>query len=62
MMKNKYDAFQLLSVLLMILFIGLKLSGYIDWSWWWILFPVWLPIVTGMFLFLFLLILKKLIK
>lgn len=61
-MKNKYDIFQLLSVLLTILFIGLKLSGYIDWSWWLILFPVWLPIVTGILLFLFLLILKILIK
>lgn len=61
-MKNKYDAFQLLSVLLMILFIGLKLSGYIDWSWWWILLPIWLFIAIGILLFIFLLILKKLIK
>jgi len=26
--------------LLTILFIGLKLTGYIDWSWWWVLSPV----------------------
>ena len=25
--------------LLTILFIGLKLTGYIDWSWWWVLSP-----------------------
>lgn len=26
--------------LLTILFIGLKLTGYIDWSWWWVLSPL----------------------
>ena len=28
--------------LLTILFIGLKLTGYITWSWWWILSPIWI--------------------
>lgn len=27
--------------LLGLLFIGLKLTGYIDWSWWWVLAPFW---------------------
>ena len=30
------------TILLTILFIGLKLTGYIDWSWWFVLSP---PIV-----------------
>lgn len=30
--------------LLAILFIGLKLGHVIDWSWWWVLSPLWLPI------------------
>lgn len=30
--------------LLAILFIGLKLLGYITWSWWWILAPIWGPL------------------
>jgi hypothetical protein len=29
--------------LLAVLFIGLKLTGYIDWSWWWVLAPIWGP-------------------
>ncbi len=29
--------------LLTILFIGLKLTHYIDWSWWWIFAPLWIP-------------------
>jgi hypothetical protein len=30
---------------LLILFITLKLCGVIQWSWWWVLAPVWIPIV-----------------
>lgn len=30
--------------LLAILFIGLKLTGHIDWSWLWVLAPLWVPI------------------
>jgi hypothetical protein len=33
-----------LSTLLVVLFIGLKLTNHIDWSWWWILAPLWIPI------------------
>lgn len=29
--------------LLTILFIGLKLTNYIDWSWWLVLAPIWIP-------------------
>lgn len=28
--------------LLTIVFIVLKLIGYIDWSWWWVLSPIWI--------------------
>ena len=30
------------SSLLTIVFITLKLTHYIDWSWWWVLSPVWI--------------------
>lgn len=33
--------------LLAVAFIVLKLMGYIDWSWWWVLSPLWLPLVVG---------------
>lgn len=29
--------------LLTVLFIALKLTGYIAWSWWWVLAPIWIP-------------------
>lgn len=33
--------------LLTLLFIGLKLTGYITWSWWWVLAPIWGPIALA---------------
>lgn len=26
-----------------VLFVALKLTGYIDWSWWWVTAPFWIP-------------------
>lgn len=31
--------------LLTILFIALKLTGVIAWSWWWVLAPVWITTI-----------------
>lgn len=39
--------------LLAILFIGLKLTGYIDWSWWWVLSPIWIPFALVIVVLLF---------
>ena len=30
---------------LLLTFIILKLIGVIDWSWWWVLSPIWIPVV-----------------
>lgn len=27
-----------------LLFLGLKLAGAIDWSWWWVTAPLWAPL------------------
>jgi hypothetical protein len=29
---------------LTLLFVGLKLTGYISWSWWWVLAPTLVPV------------------
>lgn len=42
----------LLTTLLTVLFVGLKLTHYIDWSWWWILAPTWIPMVLIILLIL----------
>ena len=31
--------------ILTILFIGLKLGKVIDWSWWWVLSPLWISTI-----------------
>lgn len=31
--------------LLTLLFIGLKLGGVINWSWWWVLSPIWITLL-----------------
>jgi hypothetical protein len=36
-------AYQLWVPLLTVLFVGLKLTGNIAWSWWWVLSPIWIP-------------------
>jgi hypothetical protein len=44
--ENKSNgASRIFTSLLTVLFIGLKLTGYITWSWWWVLSPMWIPIV-----------------
>ena len=30
--------------LLAVAFIVLKLTGFIDWSWWWVLSPIWISV------------------
>lgn len=40
--------------LLTIVFIILKLTGYIAWSWWWVLSPIWISaaVIIGILLIL----------
>lgn len=42
--------------LLTILFIALKLTNYIDWSWWWVLSPLWIGVLLGIIIILIFLI------
>lgn len=51
--------------LLTILFIGLKLTGYIDWDWWWVLAPLWIPIalvVAGGIIYILVYVLLHLVR
>jgi len=44
--------------LLTILFIGLKLTNFITWSWWWVLAPLWIPCVL-LLIIIFIVVLIK---
>ena len=41
--SNSSDGLGIGTVLFLI-FLVLKLTNYIDWSWWWITAPLWIPI------------------
>jgi hypothetical protein len=45
--------------LLTILFIALKLTNFIDWSWWWVLSPMWLTAVIFVFAVIVLVLIRK---
>lgn len=45
--------------LLGLLFIGLKLTGYITWSWWWVLSPFWIPVVIVLLIIVFVAAISK---
>lgn len=45
-MKDKQNVIQVNFLeLLFLLFLGLKLADKIDWSWWWVFAPIWIPFV-----------------
>ncbi len=44
--------------LLTVLFIGLKLTGYINWSWWWVLSPIWIMLGIVLLVLAFVLVIK----
>lgn len=43
--------------LLLVVFIVLKLTGIITWSWWWVLSPLWIPLVIALIVTIIFLIL-----
>jgi len=36
-----------LGSILFIVFLVLKLTGTIDWSWWWVTSPLWIPLTIA---------------
>lgn len=48
--------------LLTIVFIVLKLTNYINWSWWWVTSPLWIPVTVLLTVILLVSILKAMFK
>ncbi len=36
-----------IGTILFLIFMTLKLTGDIDWSWWWVTAPLWIPLAAG---------------
>ena len=41
-----------LGSVLFIVFLVLKFTNHIDWSWWWVTSPLWIPVVIVVSVFL----------
>ena len=39
---------------LFLVFLVLKLLGIIDWSWWWVTAPIWIPVILVILFFILL--------
>lgn len=47
------------STILFLVFLVLKLTHVIDWSWWWITAPLWIPIGLSVLLLIIIKILSR---
>jgi hypothetical protein len=43
MINNMKESGIGLDIILFVVFLILKLTGNIDWSWWWVTSPLWIP-------------------
>ena len=59
--NNTNKSLGILDVILVVLII-LKVTNLIDWSWLWILCPVWFPVILVLLIFTIDLIVKKVRK
>ena len=48
-----------LATILFLIFLVLKLTNYIDWSWWWVTSPLWIGALIVIFLIGLIVISKK---
>ena len=60
--KNSGSSGVALSEVLLVVFVALKLTGEIDWSWWWVLSPLWISLAIVVFILGGILINSKLIN
>lgn len=43
--NNNYTSGLSFSSILFLVFLVLKLTNVIDWSWWWVTAPLWIPVI-----------------
>lgn len=48
--------------LLTIVFIVLKLTKVIDWSWWWVTCPLWIPVAIFVVLVIIVLLIRMFVR
>lgn len=59
-MENKSSSKGLgVDIILTIVFVVLKLCGVIDWSWWWVLSPLWIGLALFVVLVVIIVIINE---
>lgn len=48
--------------LMFLIFMTLKIMGYITWSWWWVSAPLWVPFIIVLMIILIFLLTETLIE
>lgn len=61
-MKNKNSSGAEFAPILGIVFIVCKLFGVIEWSWWWVLSPFWIPLALVLIVLVIAVLCKYLTK
>ena len=51
-----------LGTVLFLIFLILKLTNTITWSWWWVTSPLWIPVLIGIIFLLFAIIVEVILK
>jgi hypothetical protein len=59
MSDNSYNGGFSFASNLFLIFLVLKLTNYIDWSWWWVTSPLWISTLIMIFLIGLIVIFKK---
>ena len=49
--NRRYESTIPVGIILFIVFLVLKLTHTIDWSWWWITSPIWIPVALAVVVF-----------
>jgi hypothetical protein len=58
-MSNKESNGLGLTTILFLIFMTLKLTNFIDWSWWWVTSPLWIPIIAAIVFFIIVVLIFK---
>mgnify|MGYP000483185888 CR=1 FL=1 len=59
-MNNAKTTGMSFTTVLFLIFLVLKLTKTINWSWWWVTSPLWIPLVLGIILVVITLIISAL--
>jgi hypothetical protein len=62
MSENKSSNEMRFTTILFLIFMTLKLAGFINWSWWWVTSPLWIPLVVGLLIIIAAIIINYLME